>query len=98
MNVHLIGTRTWATDTNFNLRTADSTVSQTDTSITKDTAYHTWKWNANSSDVELNLDGTLEVTKTTNLPTTDLQPALMSWNENGNRDVTHIRYLECYNK
>jgi hypothetical protein len=98
-NLQSYGTRLWVSDTYFVLRTADaSTVSNTDSSITQDTSFHNWKFDASASDIKLYIDGVLEVTKTTNKPTATLQPMIMSWNENGNRDVTHVRYLEVYNK
>lgn len=98
-NLQAYGTRLWTSDTYFLLRTADaSTVSNTNSSITKDTSFHNWKFEASASDIKLYLDGVLEVTKTTNRPTTPVQPVLMSWNENGNRDYSHFRYLEAYNK
>ena len=98
-NTNFAGSRFWsASDTKFELRTADaSTASESATSVDVDTNFHVMKYECGSSDVKMWIEGTLEVTKTTNRPTTRLQPFFMAWNENGNRDYAHIRYLETYN-
>ena len=98
-NTDLYGTRLWsASDTHFELRSADaSTVSETASDVVIDNNYHAWKFLIDGSDCKLTLDGVLKVTKTTNRPTVKLEPVCMVWNENGNRDKIHIRYMECYN-
>ena len=97
-NTNSCGTRLWTTDSYFKLRTADaSTVSQTDTTVARDTNFNLFKHEMKSSSAELSINGVFQLSKTTNLPTSDLQPAPFAWNENGNRDYLHIRYMEAYN-
>ena len=97
-NTNSCGTRLWTTDSYFKLRTADaSTVSQTDTTVARDTNFNLFKHEMKPSSAELSINGVFQLSKTTNLPTSDLQPAPFAWNENGNRDYLHIRYMEAYN-
>lgn len=65
--------------TKFRLTTGDgSTKSTTDGTLTFDTAWHEFKivWTAGS--VKLYIDGTLDITHTTNLPTEPLQPLVLT--------------------
>ena len=97
-NVNSCGTRLWTSDTVYKLRTADaSTVSETSTAVGRNTNYNSLKHEMKSSSAELSVNGTFQVSKTTNLPTIDLQPSAFTWNENGNRDTLHLQYMECYN-
>jgi hypothetical protein len=97
-NTNACGTRLWTTDSYFKLRTADaSTVSQTDTDVARNTNFNLFKHEMKSSSAELSINGVFKISKTTNLPASDLQPAPFAWNENGNRDYLHIRYMEVYN-
>ena len=97
-NNNACGTRLWTSDSYFKLRTADaSTVSQTDTTVARNTNFNLFKHEMKPSSAELSINGVFQLSKTTNLPASDLQPVSFAWNENGNRDYLHIRYMEAYN-
>jgi len=82
----------------INLTTGDaSTYSATNSSVTSDTSYHSIKIENGSSDIKLTLDGSLQVTKTTNRPTAKQQPFFaVRTGENVANDA-NIRYIEAYN-
>ena len=98
-NKDYYGTRLWTTDTHYKLRTADaSTVTESANSdVARNTNFNVFRWESTSSNVIMSVNGGTSVTKTTNLPTAKLQPILMSWNENGNRDYLHVSYVEAWN-
>ena len=83
----------WSTNTYKILRTGDSsTSSDANSSVTVDTSFHTYKLIMGSSNIKLNIDGVLEVTKTTNRPTAKLQPFL-----GGYSSMSRVKYCEVYN-
>ena len=88
------------TTTNFAIQTRDgSAQSQTESSIALDTSWHSYKIENGASNNKLYIDGVLEVTKTTNRPTTKCQPIMSVWNQATTTNVeSRIRYLEAYNK
>ena len=97
-NEDFIGTRIWTSDTYFVLRTADATtVSNTDSDIVTNTQFNQFKWESTTANAKMHINDSLKVTKTTNLPTTRMQPVFMSWNENGNRDTLFVNYCEAWN-
>lgn len=81
----------------FALFTAGGSFSATDSSISKDTNYHTHKIECGSSDVKYTIDGSLEITKTTNRPTVKLQPYFFTRADTASAKTGHINYLEAYN-
>jgi len=84
--------------TNFSLQTGDGTsISRTSSSIVGDTNFHSFKIECGSSNIKLTLDGVLEVTKTSNRPTTNMQPAFEQLANDAAAYESRIRYLECYN-
>ena len=86
-----------SSDTNYELGTSTAAaLSNTASSIAIDTNWRVHKLEFGASDVKLTIDGTLEVTKTTNLPTTKMQPAFGARSRGGAGDG-HIRYMEVYN-
>ena len=50
-----------------------------------------------TSDFQATIDGSLQVTKSTNLPTAKLEPVFGNWNIASGAKVGHITYMECYN-
>ena len=86
-----------ATGTHKALQTRDgSSHSQTLSSVPIDTSWTNYKLTL-SSDAKLYIDGSLEITKTTNLPTVKLQPAVRSISRAANISEIRIRYCEVYN-
>lgn len=87
------------TEANFNLETKDgTTISQTSSGVTRDTSFHSHKIECASANIKLTIDGVLKVTKTTNRPTTALQPLLFLDNNNtGSGKAGRITYLEAFN-
>jgi hypothetical protein len=81
---------------NFNLQTGDGSASTTATAIAKDTNWHTFKIECGSANIKLTMDGVLEVTKTTNRPTSILQPRIAPRQDGGAGSID-IRFLEVYN-
>ena len=82
----------------FMLRSSDAVTTVMNTSKALDTSYHTHKLTANPSDVKIEIDGTLEATKTTNHPTLSMQPEIFVQVMSNSGNVTqNIRYMECYN-
>lgn len=90
---------TAAEATYFYTRTGDgSTSSNTNTTIAFDTNWHNHKLQLGSSNVIHSIDGTVEVTKTTNRPDTKLQPTLYAIHRTtGGTIQNNIRYVEAYN-
>ena len=80
------------------LYTSNSSESaQTATSFICSTAqasFNTYKMWIASSNAYLSINGTLEATKSNNMPTLKMQPFAYSRLSNS---VTNIRYMECYN-
>ena len=78
--------------------TSDSTTqSESNTSVAIDTSWHSYKGELDASNYYLTIDGTLEVTKTTNLPTAKMQPQLFTYVISGTAGKMGVRYLETYN-
>tara|TARA_R110002126_G_scaffold110156_1_gene247235 strand:- start:1197 stop:1787 length:591 start_codon:yes stop_codon:yes gene_type:complete len=94
----------WATihdDTAANaykaLQTRDSSAhSIVSSSVPRDTAWTNYKLEL-SGDAKLHINGSLEITKTTNLPIAKLQPSLRSISRASNTSEIRVRYLEAYN-
>lgn len=85
-------------DTNFALSTADaSTSSDTEGSVAIDTSFHLIKVETGSANIKLTIDGVLDVTKTTNRPTTKTQPVVGVKTTTSAAKESRIRYLEGYN-
>lgn len=85
-------------NTNFVLRTGDaSTNSDTAGSVAKDTSFHVGKVICGSANIKLDIDGVLDVTKTTNRPGARLQPIYQVATQDPGTREGHIRYLEAYN-
>jgi hypothetical protein len=75
-----------------------STGSSTNMTTSVDTSWHNLKQELGGSDLKAYLDGTLEATHTTNLPTTKMQPLFASRSDASSNAVeSRIRYMECYN-
>jgi hypothetical protein len=95
----MMGKNSSEAGTNFGVYTRDgTTASQTLGSVAQDTSYHTFKGVLDGTDYKFYLDGVLEVTKTTNLPTVKMQPTIVSWDNNaGNPVKINTLYCEAYN-
>jgi hypothetical protein len=63
---------------NYLCQTSDGTASTTAGSVTADTSYHTQKIACITANTKLTIDGVLDVTKTTNLPNSNMQPWINS--------------------
>lgn len=76
---------------------SDSTTqSTTNTSVSVDTSWRVHKGELDGTDLKLTIDGTLEATKTTNMPTAKMQPQFLSYYVSGNGKGA-LRYYEAYN-
>lgn len=79
------------------LLTTDGTMqSITDSDIAIDTNWHTIKIVCSVSDIKLYIDGVLKVTKTTNRPSSAMQPIFRSANAAAVARESRIRYGEWY--
>jgi len=84
--------------TNYDLFTGDgSTSSKTESSITNDTSWHVHKGELDASNAYHTIDGTLETTKTTNLPDGKMEPYFFQKTNTNSGRTGNIRYLEAYN-
>jgi len=93
----LIGQDTGQSTTDFVIRTDDgSAESSTAATFALDTIFHNHKVELTSSNNLYTIDGGLEVTKTSNRPTTSLQPLGEVQRLSGGARTAHIRYLEAY--
>ena len=68
-----------------------------DTSVTQDANYHSFKGECKSSSVEFTIDGGLQVTHTTNLPTLALQPFIYADDSSSVSADMRCIYCEAYN-
>jgi hypothetical protein len=85
--------------TNFGLQT-NGAGSQTTTvgSVAHDENWHTMKIELSSTDSKSYIDGVLDVTKSTNPPTSEMQPSLYGIKRTTDSgDYISIRYCEAYN-
>ena len=91
-------TRNGSTSTKIALLTGDSSTSATDSSLDDDTAFHVYKIECTSPNIQQTIDGVLEIVKTTNRPTTNLQPffGVQKRTEAGTA-VYNLTYCEAYN-
>tara|TARA_R110002074_G_scaffold200603_2_gene368496 strand:- start:98 stop:853 length:756 start_codon:yes stop_codon:yes gene_type:complete len=76
------------------LRTGNTTKGNTESAITLDTNFHTYKIEMKTSSAEWSVDGVAQTTRTSTLPTLDLQPVA---GVHGNSKSIDVRYVECYN-
>jgi len=74
------------------ISTLAGSTTQTDTGVVIDTAWHVFKIVATPSSVLFYIDGVLKATHTTNIPTTNLGPAIGCYDA-GAVDVDYVR---CY--
>ena len=80
---------------NYDLKSSDgSTNSATAGSIASDTSFHVHKIVFGSSNLVSSIDGVVDITKTTNRPSTNLQPHCETFD---NATELRIRYMEVYN-
>ncbi len=70
---------------------------RTNTSLGRDSSWHTFKGQLTASDYKLAVDGVMETTDTTNLPTVRLQPFLYKAFNSGYTSSSSTRYYEAYN-
>ena len=90
-------------NTYFKLDTRNDTQGSgnTDTSISSDTNWHTWKGETDGTTVSLYGDGVLEAERTNPIPSTatgTLEPFFQVYNvSSGTSKTSSIRYMECYN-
>ena len=91
-------------DTYFKLGTRNDTQGSgnTDTSISSDTNWHTWKGETDGTTVTLHGDGVLEASRTYPIPSTatgTLEPNFQVYTTSGGTAKTSsMRYFEAYNK
>jgi len=91
--------RSFDANTNFALITGDaSTGSTTEGLIPLDSSFHNYKLVLSSTDVVMDLDGVLDVTKTSNRPTVKLQPVFaVESNSGATTKKAHILNIEAFN-
>ena len=91
----------------FNMHTAETYVrvrsnsgatSYSDTSVTNDNTKRSFKLALNGTNIKGIINGNLEVTKTTNLPDTNMQPFAQAWHGTGGvASGIDVHYIEAYN-
>jgi hypothetical protein len=97
INSAYIGADT-STSSNYKLGTTSATTnSETVGSIAYDTAYHTYKVECGSSNVINYIDNVTDVTKTTNLPASSMQPIIACMTRTSASRTLNVNYVECYN-
>ena len=99
-NISVWSASTVSSQSNFFCRTATSDGTQTDTASTIpiDTSWHSFRIENNGSSCDAQIDGLTEITHTTKLPTSKMQPICGIQNGSSGSSVTHsIRYMEAYN-
>lgn len=87
-----------AQDANFALRTEAVSGSSTASSMVLDENWHSTKIHVQSSSVVLTIEGSVQVTRTSTLPTTSMQPIYYGIKRSTDAgDYISIRYMEVYN-
>lgn len=83
--------------TNYVMITRDGTTqSNQEATFARDAAFHSHKMEFGSANVKATIDGGLEITKTTNRPTADLQPVFRIFARGTGGKEGRIRYMEAY--
>ena len=85
------------TYTYMQLETSDGTATTIDSTVAPDTAFHTIKIENTSTSNIISIDGGLEVSKTTNRPTSALQPVLFVRGLASVGAEVRCNYMEAYN-
>ena len=94
---HSIVVTNYKADTYYSLSSTASTgVSRSASTTPTDTAWHTHKLINGSSDLKLNIDGVLGVTRTAHRPIHNMQPIVYT-NSTSAASEMRIRYFEAYN-
>jgi len=75
----------------------NSGYNRTNTSLSRDSSWHAFKGQLTSSNYNLAVDGVIQTTDTTNLPTVKLQPFLYKAFNSGYTSSSSTRYFEAYN-
>jgi len=83
--------------TNYEFQTRQSSVTTVASSVTNDESYHVHKVEGLSSSATGTIDGVLEATNTTNLPTSPLQPIFATLARSASARNGHIKYFEAFN-
>ena len=85
-------------NTNFAIKTClNGAISETEGSTAIDTAWHVYRIEGSSSSNIMKLDGTTEVTKTTNLPTQKMNSLFGVQTLTSSAKSTDVRYTEVMN-
>ncbi len=85
-------------ETFYNISTKDATTeSNSDATVSIDESWHRHNATRTGSSVEYSIDGVLEVTHSTNMPTAKLQPLFRATTRTTAPKTSRIRYMECYN-
>lgn len=84
---------------NFSLRTADQLTNSEDTSsgVAIDTSWHTHELVLGASNVKYYIDGSLKITKSSNLPNFIVEPIFGVKTTTSSAKTTGIKYLEAFN-
>jgi len=91
------GQNTDFSTTDFVIRTADASSSETAATFALDTVFHNHKLTGGASNIIYDIDGVLEVTKTTNRPTLKQEPFFFIQNRTTAEKEASIRYYEAFN-
>jgi len=88
-----------STQSNYGIWTGDaSAVTQIYGTTVLDNVFHTHKLTNSSSNVIFQIDGVTNITKTTNIPDSKMEPYAGSYNQgSANTSEVRIRYMEAYN-
>lgn len=98
LNFALVGQKTDSSTTDYIIDTSDATTrTQTVATFALDTVFHVHQLELTSANAKYSIDGGLEVTKTTNLPTLKLQPVYFVQTLTTVAKTGRIRYLEVFN-
>ena len=98
INWSMGGIHAGGSSTHFSLYTKDtSTASATASSVALDTDYHAIQVEMKSASNELSIEGSLQTTKSNNLPTIDVQPLHFAQTWSGGAITANMKYLEAYN-
>ena len=94
----MAGTLHESTNTNYELRTANTSNTDVSTGLAIDTTIHVHKIECKAASIDLKIDGANLATSTTNLPNTPLQIGFEVYNNATTNDVTYdFTYVEAYN-
>jgi len=82
---------------NWVLSSSDGTLTHSASCTAVDTNFHVFNLKTNSGTMTISIDGILVLTKTSNPPTTALQPTAFMQTRTSSAKTMNLRYMEVYN-